>query len=163
MKPNETNDADERVFVTGTSISEAGSWYTSLVKQLREIQEARRNPKPPVQITATPDRSALDKLVEPPSAFKSLIAGLRDSINDSLHPHKIETTATPVEVEEIWSKPKNGMPSMVSVGLHVLIVVIALIPWATAAKVPPPQATNVMLIQPSSLILNLPKTADTSG
>ncbi len=163
MKPNELNDADERIFVTGTTISEAGSWYISLVQQLREIRDARRNPKPPLQITAAPDRTALDKLVEPPSAFKSLFAGLRDSINDSLHPHKIETTATPVEVEEIWSKPKNGVPSLVSVGVHVLIVVLALIPWATAAKVPAPQATNVMLIQPTSLVLNLPKTADTSG
>src|SRR5437764_1295167 len=110
MKPNETNNADERVFVTGTSISDGGSWYKSLVQQLREIQETRRNPKPPLQITAAPDRSALDKLVVAPSAFKSLFDGIRDSINDARHPHKTETTAELVEVEEIWSKPKNGVP-----------------------------------------------------
>jgi|SwirhirootsSR2_FD_contig_51_1714009_length_1874_multi_5_in_0_out_0_1 TonB family protein len=163
MKPKVINEPGERVFVTGTTISEGGSWFNSLVEQLREMQEARRNPKPPVQITAARDMSALDKLVEQPSAFTSLFAGLRDSINDSLHPHKIETTATPVEVEEIWSKPKTGIPSLVSIGIHALVVILALIPWATAAKVPPAQATNVMLIPPSSLILNLPRTADTSG
>jgi len=163
MKPNETNQTGDRVFVTGTSISDGGSWYSSLVAQLRDFQQERRSPRAPVQITAEKDMSALGKFIEQPSAFASLIAGIRGLIDDRLHPHKIETTATPIEVEEIWSKQKAGVPGLVSVGVHVLIVVLALIPWATAAKPPAAQSTNVMLVQPSALILNLPKTADTSG
>jgi periplasmic protein TonB len=163
MKPNEANKPDEVVFVTGTTISDGGSWYTSLVQQLREFQEARRNPPTPPQITAEKDMSALNKLVEQPSAYASLVAQLKGLYNDTLHPHQIEMTATPVEVEEIWSKPKSGVPRLLSVGAHIMIVVLALIPWATASKPPAVTATNVMLLQPAALVLNLPKTADDSG
>jgi len=163
MKPNETNEQDERVFVTGTTLSDGGSWYQSLVKQLREFQEARRNPPQALQLTAERDMSALDKLVDPPSAFASLKAQIKGLIDDSLHPHKIETTATPVEVAEIWTKQKSGRSQLVSVGAHLLVLILALIPWATASKPPAVMATNVMLVQPSALILNLPKQADESG
>lgn len=163
MKPNEMNEQDDRIFVTGTTISDGGSWYRSLVKQLREFQEARRNPPPVIQLTAEKDMTALDKLVEEPSAYSSLIAQIKGLIDDSLHPHKIETTATPVEVEEIWSKEKAGVPRLASVGAHVLVLILALIPWATASKPPAIMATNVMLVQPTPLILNMPKAADESG
>src|SRR5437899_2433833 len=98
MKPNESNEKDEVVFVTGTTISDGGSWYKSLVQQLREFQEARRNPPAALQLTAEKDMSALDKLVDPPSAYASLISQIKGLIDDIRHPHKIETTATPVEV-----------------------------------------------------------------
>jgi len=108
MKPTgTTTEQGESVFKTGTCVSDAGSWYSSLARQLREIREERRNPRTPVQITAAMDMSALDKLVQDPSSWQSLTAGIRSFIDESLHPRKIETTATPVEVEEIWSKQKN--------------------------------------------------------
>jgi len=163
MKSNLTNEPGESVFVTGTCVSDAESWYSSLVRQLRELREARKNPPVPVQITAEKDMSALNKLVEQPSAYASLVSQIRSLIDDTLHPHKIETTVAPVEVEEIWSKPNNLTSRVVSFGVHVLVVVLALIPWATASKPPLAQATNVMLIQPTPLVLNLPKLDDTSG
>jgi periplasmic protein TonB len=163
MKPKETNEPGESVFITGTCVSDAGSWYTSLTRQIRELREERRNPKPPVHITAERDLTALDKLVAQPSAFASLVAGVRGLVNDTLHPRKIETTATPVEVEEIWSKQKTGTPGLLSVGVHILVVTLALIPWATSTKLPSLQETNVMLVQPMPLILNLPPKADSSG
>src|SRR5438067_248456 len=126
MKPKETNEPGEGVFLTGTTISDGGSWFTSLAKQLREYQEARKNPVPPVQITAERDMSALDKLVEQPSAYSSLISQVKGLIDDTLHPHQTETTAARVEVEEIWSKEKAGLPRLVSVGAHIFIVVLAL-------------------------------------
>jgi len=107
--------------------------------------------------------SALDKLVQQPSAVSSLVASVRGLIDDTLHPHKIETTATPVEVEEIWSKHNKGVSSLLSVVVHVLVVVLAIIPWATSARVPAVEATNVMLVQPMPLILNLPLKDDSSG
>src|SRR5687767_7631278 len=100
MKPN---DSDERgVFHTGTSISDSSSWWSSLVGQLKQLREERRTPPAPVEITAQRDPSALQKLVDPPSALASLIGSIRGQIQDTLHPRTIETTATPVEVEEIW-------------------------------------------------------------
>jgi len=164
MKPNLPKEPGESVFVTGTSISDAESWITSLARQLRELRDERRNPHTPVQITAERDLSALDKLVEQPSAYASLAAGVRELIQDTLHPRKIQMTAAPVEVEEIWSKQNNtGVSGLVSIGVHVLIVTLALIPWATSGKPPAATATNVMLVQSTPLILNLPKLNDTSG
>jgi TonB family protein len=109
------------------------------------------------------DMSALDKLVQDPSSGASLIAGIRSLIDERLHPRKIETTATPIEVEEIWSKQKPGVSRLLSVGVHVLILILALIPWAVSQKLPIAQATNVMLIAPTPLVLNLPPKNDDSG
>jgi TonB family protein len=163
MKPNENNELGESVFVTGTTVSDAGSWYHSLVKQLRELQEERRNPRPQVQITAAKDMTALDKLVQEPSSVSSLLAQVRGLIDDTLHPHKIEMSAAPVEVEEIWSAHKPAMSRVLSVGVHLGILGLALIPWATSSKVPVVEATNVMLIAPAPLVLNLPPKDDSSG
>ncbi len=164
MKPKQNNEPGESVFVTGTSISDGESWFSSLVSQLREMRDERRNPQARVEITAEKDMSALSKLVEQPSAYTSLASGLRELIQDTLHPRKIETTATPVEVDEIWSKDKNaGLSGLLSVGVHAGIVILALIPWATSSKTPIATATNVMLVQPESLVLNLPKLDTSSG
>ncbi len=64
MKPNEANKPDESVLFSGTCVSDAGTWFNSLVRQLRELREERSNPHAPVQITAEKDMSALDKLIE---------------------------------------------------------------------------------------------------
>src|SRR5579884_1289080 len=107
MKPNNANEPGESVFVTGTCVSDAEPWFKSLLRQIREFQEERRNPRTPVQITAQKDMSALGKLVEQPMAYVSLVGQIKTLIYDFKHPHKIETTAAPVEVEEIWSKQKT--------------------------------------------------------
>ncbi len=36
MKPKETNEPSDAIFTTGTSISDGESWYSSLIRQLRE-------------------------------------------------------------------------------------------------------------------------------
>src|SRR5262249_41613794 len=74
----------------------------------------------------------------------SLVSDVREAIHDYCHPRKIETTAAVVEVEEIWSKPKTGLPRLVSVLVHVALVTLALVPWATS-------------------IPKLPKATDTAG
>jgi len=163
MKPNKTNESGESVFLTGTTVSDAGSWYHSLAKQLRELREERRNPPPPVHITAAKDMSALDKLVQDPSAASSLVSQIRTLIYDARHPHKLEMTATPVEVDEIWSQHKRGKSQLLSIAVHIFIVTLAIIPWATSTKLPTVEATNVMLIQPMPLVLNLPPKDDSSG
>ena len=86
-----------------------------------------------------------------------------EAIHDFLHPRQIETTVAPVEGEEIWSKEKKGFSTLISVGIHVLIIVLVLIPWATAKKIPPANETAVMIYTPQPLILNLPQKDDQSG
>jgi TonB family protein len=41
---------------------------------------------------------------------------------DMFHPHQIEMTATPVAVEEIWSKRKMQVPGVLSLLTHVVVV-----------------------------------------
>src|SRR6266496_5414993 len=131
MKPNENNDPRFGILKTGTTVSDSPSWLDSLLSQIRELREERLHPRPQVEITAKRDPSALDKLVEMPSPVLSLVSDVRDAIHDYFHPRKIESSVAPVEVEEIWSKPDDGLPKLISVFVHVLIVSLALVPWAT--------------------------------
>jgi TonB family protein len=119
-----TSDLDEQaIFTTGTTISDSKGWFGSLIRQIREYREERRNPTPRAEITAASDPSALERLVDPPSQMASLIASIRETYYNSRHPHQIEMTATPVEVEEIWSKRKLQIPGALSVLTHVGVVI----------------------------------------
>jgi TonB family protein len=147
----------------GLNVVDSSSWFFSLVKQLKELKEERKNPPPPLEITAERDPAALDRLLETRSAPASLFSEIKGVIHDIRHPRKIETTAERVEVEEIWSKHHTGIPNMLSIGVHVAIVVLALIPWATSTPLPPDTTTSVMVYTPSNLILNLPQTDEEAG
>src|SRR2546426_6741740 len=156
MKPNPIDDPDRSIFRTGTSISDSSSWLDSLISQIRELREERKHPRPKVEITAERDPGALDKLVEMPSPVLSLFGNLREAINDYRHPRQIESSVAPVEVEEIWSKPQTGLPRLLSIFVHVLVVALALVPWATSfPKTPKPTETAVMVYRPLNLILPL--------
>ena len=118
MKPNKL--IEQHVFTTGTSISDSSSWLPSLVHQLRELQEERRNPR------------------------------------------KIETTAAPVEVKELWPEHHVRIPGLLSIGVHVTVVTLALIPWAASVKAPKQTATEVVLYTPATP-LTLPMLPDQSS
>jgi len=165
MKPNDNNDPRSGILRTGTTISDSPSWFDSLLKQIVELRDERKHPKPQIQITAERDPSALNKLVDMPSPVTSLFSDMREAINDYLHPRKIETTVQPVEVEEIWSKPKAGLPRLLSVFAHVLIVSLALVPWATSVpKLPKANETAVVVYTPQNLVLPLtPDHKDSGG
>ena len=163
MKPNENNDP--RIFKTGTTVSDSPSWFDSLLKQVVELRDERKHPKPQIEITAQRDPSALNNLVEMPSPITSLFSDIREAVNDYLHPRKIETTVQPVEVEEIWSKPKSGTARLLSVFAHVLVVSLALVPWATSVpKLPKANETAVVVYTPQNLVLPLtPDHKDSGG
>jgi len=120
MKNNDSNE--QEIFTTGTSISDSKAWFGSLIRQIRENMAERRNPTPKAEITAASDPSALERLVDPPSQISSLFASIKDTFNAKFHPHQIEMTATPVEVEDIWSKRKLKVPGMLSLVTHVGVV-----------------------------------------
>ena len=164
MKSNETNDPRPGIFKTGTHISDSSSWFHSLVAQIKELRTERKHPRPPIEITAEKDPSALDKLIEMPSPVASLFTDIREALHDLFYPRKIETTVAPVEVEEIWSQPRTGIPKLVSVGLHAAVLTLALLPWATSLpQFPKVNETAVMVYVPQNLVLNLPQKDDQSG
>jgi len=162
MKPN---DSGERgVFVTGTRISDPVSWYSSLVAQLRELRAERRNPPAPLEITAERDPQALLKLAPDDSLISSLLSSIRGLYQDTFHPQKVETTASPVEVEDIWSKRSVRVPGVLSVVAHVGIVALAMFPFAAEPPTPKTVVPTVSFYRPpTELILNLPKKEITSG
>src|SRR3989440_2866763 len=154
MKPNQNNDPLD-IFKTGTTVSDAPSWFDSLRRQIRELREERAHPPEKAKITAQQDPTALDKLVEMPSPVLSLFSDIREAIHDYRYPRKIETTAQAVEVEEIWSKPESGRPKLLSAFGHVLVVSLALVPWALFAppKLPKVNETAVVVYTPVNLLL----------
>jgi TonB family protein len=159
MKNNESEDRG--IFSTGTSISEPNAWFISLVRRIRENRAERRNPTPHMEITAERDPSALDKLVDPPSQIASLISSIKSIINDRLHPRHIEISATPVEVQEIWSKRKMQIPGLISLVAHAGVVgTLIFLSIATVAK-PKVTADNALLNEP--IELSLPKMEVKSG
>ena len=74
MTPNPNTNPDEVIFKTGTTVSDAPSWFDSLRRQIRELREERKHPRQKVEITAQRDPSALNNLVEMPSPVLSLFS-----------------------------------------------------------------------------------------
>jgi len=164
MKPNPTHEPALGILKTGTTISDSASWFASLLTQIRELRRERKHPRPQVEITAERDPSALNKLVETPSPVMSLFGDLREAIHDYLHPHKIESSVAPVAVEEIWSKPDDGLPKLFSVFVHVLVILLALVPWATSfPKTPKLTETAVMVYRPINLVLPVSNNDKSGG
>jgi len=164
MKPNPTHEPVLGILKTGTTISDSASWFASLLTQIRELRQERKHPRPPVEITAERDPSALNKLVEMPSPVMSLFGDLHEAIHDYLHPRQIESSVAPVAVEEIWSKPDDGLPKLFSVFVHVLVVALALVPWATSfPKTPKPTETAVMVYRPINLVLPVSNNDKSGG
>ena len=53
------------------------TWFTSLRRQLKQLAEERKNPRPQLELTAKRDPKALRNLVETPIPFLSLISQVR--------------------------------------------------------------------------------------
>jgi periplasmic protein TonB len=126
MKSNKAQieTIENAIFQTGTSLSDPNPWFVSLIRQFRQNRADRRKPLPRVEITAVPDPAALDRLVNRPNQIVSLISEVREAIQDRIHPHHTETTATPVVVQDLWQKRQNRIPEVLSVLLHVGVVLM---------------------------------------
>ena len=157
MNPSEPNEQD--IFKTGISISEPMPWYKSILRQLRQRAEERNAPH--AEITARPDPSVLDKFVKPKSPFLSLIATVRDM--RAYRHHRIETTATPVEVEELWSKDNSGYSGLVSVGVHLVLIAAIVIPSFFVLQTPALTTTSVMMLETPLILPPMPKLEAKSG
>jgi TonB family protein len=160
MKANNTEPGDG-LFTAGTNAALTEPWFKSLIRQIRELRYERSHPQERLDVPRDP--AALDKLLESPSIFSSLKSQIRGAIDDRVLPKKVVTTAEPVEVEEIWSKSNKSGPGLASIGIHVLVIVLALIPWGSPPPIAEVTETAVMLAPPDPLILNLPVLDEASG
>jgi periplasmic protein TonB len=166
MKSNhhETNQNEkDPIFLTGTSLSDPNAWFISLVRQIRDYRAERRNPTPRARITATPDPDALDKLVNHPNQIASLFSLVKVVVNEKFHPHHIETTATPVDVKELWQKRQNRIPELLSVLVHVGVVAMMLVISVSTHNKPKIIVDGSILMEPITLSLLLPAAQVKSG
>jgi TonB family protein len=156
---NAKDHNEQEIFQTGTTISDPVSWFSSILRQLRARREEQNSPAPP--LTANPDPEGLKVMLPQRSTIASLVWTVRDVL--SSRNQKIETTATPVAVEELWSTDNSGYSGLVSVGAHLLILMaIVLIPAAAALNKAATPTSIIMLSDPP-LVLNLPKIDGRSG
>lgn len=114
-------------------------------------------------ITATPVTS--DLLLEQESVFKNLKADLK-----ALFTHRqasdYNISAQPLEVDEIFREYKFRSSSvLVSAFLHVFVITLIIVgPLLLIGRQKvKPTSTEVSLLDPSAMILNLPPAADKSG
>ena len=135
------NDPRSGILKTGTTISDSPSWLDSLLRQIVELRDEKKHPRQQVEITAQRDPSARNNLVEMPSPILSLVSDIR---------------------EEIWSKPKTGLPRLLSILVHVVVVTLAIVPWATSLRKNPITETAVMVYRPVNLIMPV-QADDKSG
>src|SRR5215831_3869169 len=89
MKSNsvQVEAVESSILRTSTSLSDPNPWFISLLRQLRQYRAERRDPVPRAEITAVPDPSALDRLVNRPNQIASLVSEVKELVHDRLHPH----------------------------------------------------------------------------
>jgi len=153
-----TATPDSDFFKTGTSLSRTQPWFTSILKQFRQNREDREIA--PAHVTAAPDPSALDKFVKPKPLLGSIVATAKGMLAD--RGRTIQTTAAPIEVEDLWSRDNSGVSRMLSVGLHGLLIAGLVIPTYLVFRNPEKTTTTVTMLQ-QPLVLNLPKMDAKSG
>jgi periplasmic protein TonB len=151
MKSNQPTE--NPIFRTGTSLSDPNAWFISLVRRFRENRAERRSPTVRAEITAMPDPEALDRLIHRPNQIASLISLVQAIIHDKLHPHHIETTATPIEVKELWQKRQNRIPEVLSVFAHIGVVAMLLTISVGNFSRPRIVLEGSVLIQPTTFSL----------
>jgi TonB family protein len=156
MDPNEYNGQD--IFKTGTSISQPQPWFRNILKQFRQRREDRN--LQPIHLTARPDLSVLKKYEKPKTLLGSIMSTAEGMLAD--RGRTIQTTAAPVEVEELWSKKGGGFSGLMSVAVHALLIGAVILPTYLVFRKPPMTTTSVTMLQ-APVILNLPKTDGKSG
>jgi len=159
QKPMNQDSKDQEIFKTGIQISERVSWFDSIRQYFRDQRESRNVPQ--ARITAAPDPTALDKFVKSRTPLSSVIWTIKDIMSDKNR--HLDVTAKPVEVVELWSPDKSGYSGLLSVGLHATIVLILLIPVATALHPAATPTSVVMLTPPLTAPVLVPAQGKSGG
>jgi len=132
-------------------------WYRSLPRQLREWNVSGLE----VEITAEPDPTALDNLIEYRLPWRSIAAHVQSAFKTPEDP--FQPSSEPVEVPELWSVRKLRMPGMASVGLHLGVVLLVLVGFGQrSTELMPVQDVWVPLYLPVPALI-LPEEDEASG
>jgi protein TonB len=95
------------------------------------------------------------------NSFLPLMRQLREFLQEWRNPSpRLEITATPVPVDEIWSRRENHIPGLVSLLVHVFVV-SALIAFSVVSYVKPKLADSSGLTE--RFALSLPPSARADG
>ena len=110
MKPNENNGSE--IFKTGTSISEPPSWFDSLMKQIVELREERKHPRPKVKITAQEDTIS----IEPGVVFCRCDKGEPTWPMNRRPQYLIENSLSTIVAAYVWQNQigTNQLPVLIS-------------------------------------------------
>lgn len=134
-------------------------WYRTLADNLKAI--VKPEPKS-YQITSQPIDT--DLILEEEPWYKTVFSQLKYLFVREERP-EIQVTAQPVEVDEIFKEYKFRSTSLVySVVAHVaMILVILFVPMLMLKSQGSKQSSEVALIDPSQLVLDLPPKPEKSG
>ena len=138
---------------------EVDPWYRTLGNNLKAI--VKPEPKSYV-ISSKP--IATDLILETQPWFKTVFSQLKYIFVKEERPD-IQVTAQPVEVDEIFKEYKFRSSSLAfSMIAHVVVVfAIIFVPMWLVKQVKKSTSTNVELLDPSQLTLNLPPKPEKSG
>jgi len=138
---------------------EVDPWYRTLGNNLKAI--VKPDPKS-YAVTSKP--IATDLILEQQPWFKTIFSQLKYIFVREERPD-IQVTAQPVEVDEIFKEYKFRSSSLAfSMIAHVVVVfAILFVPMWLVKQATKATNTNVELLDPSQLTLNLPPKPDKSG
>jgi len=105
-------------------------------------------------ITSAPDPAALRQLIQAPS----LLVSLKRAIVDMLYPPKVKTSATPIEIKEIWSKDDFRHTRWLSLAVHAVVIALLVIPPAITGTLPSTETIVTLYNRSVPLILNFPRS-----
>lgn len=135
----------------------------SLAAELGELYQDFRNPPARFEPTAAPEFSALDNLIDHPSPFKSTLGQLTGIVSDIRNHRTLHTTAERIEISPIWSKRRTGAPLSLSMGAHLLFVIVLFWGFSFAPTEPLPVTETLIPLYIPADLMELPAERQTSA
>jgi TonB family protein len=104
-------------------------------------------------LTGQANPVVLGQLIQAPS----LLVSLKRAIVDLLYPAKVKTSATPIEVKDIWSRDDFRHTRWLSLVVHAVVIALLVIPPAITGSLPSTETIVTLYNRSVPLILNFPR------
>ena len=158
------NHEDRQASIPTFAVVGSDSWMLSLRKVLGQLAAERKNPPAKLQLSSESDFSTLDRLVDLPSPFVSLVEQVRGAIHEIRHPEeKFHASAEPVEVDEVWTPHSLMGPGTLSMAAHVVVVLLLIFPLFGSGSDPLQITETFVPLVSGPLILDLPQEDEQAG
>jgi periplasmic protein TonB len=133
------------------------SFRTAITAKAERLTK-RTSPSLSMVLTEGASKS-LGQLLETPS----LLVSIKRAVRDTLYPAKVQTTAAPVEVKEIWSRNEFRNSRWLSLLVHAAILALLIIPTALTTPLPSTETLVMIYNKTIPLILDLPRELTSHG